>query len=124
MADTKDKDQQKEKGSEKVGNESQEILERLLAFLSSIFQYFETLFLFGKKIIHERFQSALSGILYLQISLFFILLMIGFLSAASYLTILGMLGGDHVLTSLSMAGIALLLVFTFAHLASRKFQGK
>ncbi|TGK03830.1 hypothetical protein EHO59_09870 [Leptospira semungkisensis] len=100
-----------------------ELKEHLLAFINSIAEYFETLFLYAKKIAVEQIVNGVQAYLFLKVGLFFISLSVLFLLGAFFLFLQRYFGGDPLPALLGTGGLCFGISIISFILVARKFKG-
>ncbi|XDD52284.1 hypothetical protein AB3N59_18250 [Leptospira sp. WS92.C1] len=95
-----------------------------LSLFDSILEYFQTLFLYGKKFLLRRFQAGIQAYLFLKIGLFFLAFGSIFFLGAFFFLLHKITGGDFLLSSLGTGGVSFVLGLIFLWLAASSLKAE
>ncbi|PJZ66014.1 hypothetical protein EHQ27_11030 [Leptospira wolffii] len=99
-----------------------ELKEQLLAFINSFIEYFETLFLYFRRIAVEKAIAGVQAYIFLKVGLFFIGLSSLLFLGAFFIYIQRLFGGDPLPAALSTGALCLILSLLSLLLSLKKIQ--
>ncbi|ABJ77627.1 LBF_4227 family protein [Leptospira borgpetersenii] len=118
MAKKRKSDSAKESYNDEYTKKGNDLKSHFLALVDSILEYFQTLLLYGQKLLTKRLQTGIQAYIFLKIGLFFFAFgSVGFLGAL-FVFLHKISGGDFLLSSLGAGGASFFLSILFLWLAA------